>query len=122
VLCSEAGILDRFWVEFSAVIPRLGGAESSDGLEVFGRPQGVHSASARRRNVNWKKKYGGLLKYLKALHAAEPSAVNHFYINNVNPGFPPNAVPAPSDAGRGLPLPLAQNPVSLVWIGLHTFE
>jgi hypothetical protein len=24
--CSEAGMLDRFWLEFSAMIPRLGGA------------------------------------------------------------------------------------------------
>jgi hypothetical protein len=42
-LCSEAGKLDRFWVEFSAVIPRLGGAESDEGFAVFGRPEGVHS-------------------------------------------------------------------------------
>jgi hypothetical protein len=41
--CSEAGILDRFWLEFSAVIPRLGGAESNEGIEIFGRPEGVHS-------------------------------------------------------------------------------
>jgi hypothetical protein len=32
VLCSEAGILDRFWLEFSAVIPWLGGAESDEGI------------------------------------------------------------------------------------------
>jgi hypothetical protein len=42
-VCSEAGILDRFWLEFSAVIPWLGGAESYEGIEVFGRPEGVHS-------------------------------------------------------------------------------
>jgi hypothetical protein len=34
--------LDRFWLESSASIPRLGGAESDEGLEVFGRPEGVH--------------------------------------------------------------------------------
>jgi hypothetical protein len=32
--CSEPGKLDRFWLEFSAVIPRLRGAESDEGLEV----------------------------------------------------------------------------------------
>jgi hypothetical protein len=41
--CSGAGILDRFWLEFSAVIPWLGGAESDEGLEVFGRAEGVYS-------------------------------------------------------------------------------
>ena len=41
--CSEAAKLDRFWVEFSAAIPRLGGAESDEGFAVFGRPEGVHS-------------------------------------------------------------------------------
>ncbi len=41
--CSEAAKLDRFWLEFSVVIPRLGGAESDEGLEFFGRPEGVHS-------------------------------------------------------------------------------
>jgi hypothetical protein len=40
--CSEAGILDRFWLEFSVVIPRLGGAESDEGLKIFGRPEGVY--------------------------------------------------------------------------------
>jgi hypothetical protein len=30
--CSGAGILDRFWLEFSAVIPWLGGAESDEGI------------------------------------------------------------------------------------------
>jgi hypothetical protein len=45
--CSEAAKLDRFWVEFSAVIPRLGGAESDEGLEVFGRPEGVHIKAGR---------------------------------------------------------------------------
>ena len=42
-VCSEAANLDRFWLEFSALIPWLGGAESDEGLEVFGRPEGVHS-------------------------------------------------------------------------------
>ena len=32
-----------FWPEFSALFPWLGGAESDEGLEVFGRPEGVHS-------------------------------------------------------------------------------
>jgi hypothetical protein len=41
--CSETAKLDRFWVEFSVVIPRLGGAESDEGLEIFGRAEGVHS-------------------------------------------------------------------------------
>jgi hypothetical protein len=41
--CSEAAKLDRFWLEFSAVIPRLGGAESDESLEIFGRPEGVYS-------------------------------------------------------------------------------
>jgi hypothetical protein len=31
-VCSEPRKLDRFWLEFSAVIPRLGGAESDEGL------------------------------------------------------------------------------------------
>jgi hypothetical protein len=33
--CSEPRKLDRFWLEFSAVIPRLGGAESDEGLSRF---------------------------------------------------------------------------------------
>src|SRR3954453_10356504 len=37
-MCSEPTKLDRFWLEFSAPIPWLGGAESDEGLEVFGRP------------------------------------------------------------------------------------
>jgi hypothetical protein len=41
--CSEPTKLDRFWLEFSAPIPWLGGAESDEGLEVFGRPEGVYS-------------------------------------------------------------------------------
>ena len=41
--CSEPRKSDRFWLEFSAVIPRLGGAESDEGIEIFGRPEGVHS-------------------------------------------------------------------------------
>ncbi len=39
VHCSEPAKLDRFWLEFSAAIPRLGGAESDEGIEVFGRPE-----------------------------------------------------------------------------------
>ena len=41
--CSEPTKLDRFWLEFSAPIPWLGGAESDEGLEIFGRPEGVYS-------------------------------------------------------------------------------
>ncbi|MGB6538618.1 MAG: hypothetical protein WBF58_21965 [Xanthobacteraceae bacterium] len=43
IVCSEPHKLDRFWLEFSAVIPRLGGAESDEGFEVFGRPEGVYT-------------------------------------------------------------------------------
>jgi hypothetical protein len=42
-VCSETTKLDRFWLEFSAVIPWLGGAESNEGIEVFGGAEGVHS-------------------------------------------------------------------------------
>jgi hypothetical protein len=45
--CSEAAKLDRFWLEFSAVIPWLGEAESDEGIEVFGRPEGIHSQTGR---------------------------------------------------------------------------
>ena len=41
--CSEPAKLDRFWLEFSAVSPRLGGAESDEGFEVFGCPEGIHT-------------------------------------------------------------------------------
>jgi hypothetical protein len=47
-LCSEAAKLDRFWLESSASIPWLGGAESDEGIEIFGRPEGVHSQARRR--------------------------------------------------------------------------
>jgi putative transposase len=70
----ETSKLDRFWLEFSALIPWLGGAESDEGLEVFGRPEGVYSeaecrwrtsaarlGSARLTYFNWKRKYDGLL-------------------------------------------------------------
>ena len=40
--CSETAKLDRFWLEFSAVIPWLGGAVSDEGFAVFGRPEGVY--------------------------------------------------------------------------------
>ena len=59
------------------VIPRLGGAESDEGLEIFGSPEGVYSQAGndgipvadicRRDGIspatcfNWKKKYDGLL-------------------------------------------------------------
>src|ERR1700720_2621126 len=75
--CSEPRKLDRFWLEFSAVIPWLGGAESDDGLEVFGRPVGVDlkqgsegmpvADNGRKAGISqatyfyWKRKYDGLL-------------------------------------------------------------
>jgi hypothetical protein len=31
------------WLEFSAPMPWLGGAESDQGIEIFGRSEGVHS-------------------------------------------------------------------------------
>ena len=74
---SEPTKLDRFWLEFSAPIPWLGGAESDEGLEVFGRPEGVYFEARQRWNAgadvcrkvgisqatyfNWKKRYDGLL-------------------------------------------------------------
>jgi hypothetical protein len=45
--CSETAKLDRFWLEFSALIPWLGGAESDEGIEVFGRAEGVHTQAGR---------------------------------------------------------------------------
>ena len=77
-MCSETAKLDRFWLEFSAVIPWLGGAESDEGIEVFGRAQkafilkqgadGMPVADLCRKAgisqatyFNWKKKYDGLL-------------------------------------------------------------
>jgi hypothetical protein len=45
--CSETAKLDRFWLEFSVMIPRLGGAESDEGIEVFGRAEGVHTQAGR---------------------------------------------------------------------------
>ena len=45
--CSETAKLDRFWLEFSAVILSAGGAENDESLEVFGRPEGVHSQAGR---------------------------------------------------------------------------
>jgi putative transposase len=47
IFCSEAAKLDRFWLEFSAVIPWLGGAENNEGLEVFGCPEGIHTEARR---------------------------------------------------------------------------
>jgi len=46
-ICSETAKLDRFWLEFSAVILSAGGAENDESLEVFGRPEGVHSQAGR---------------------------------------------------------------------------
>ena len=59
------------------MIPRLGGAESNEGLEVFGRPEGVllkqgadgmpvadicrKAGVSHATYFNWKKKYDGLL-------------------------------------------------------------
>ena len=59
------------------MIPWLGGAESDEGLEVFGRPEGVHfkqgadgmpvadicrkAGISQATYFNWKKKYDGLL-------------------------------------------------------------
>jgi hypothetical protein len=37
VTWSETAKLDRFWVEFFAPIPQLGGAKNDEGLKVFGR-------------------------------------------------------------------------------------
>jgi hypothetical protein len=37
-LCSEPTKLDHFWLAFSAVIPRLGGAESNESVEARGPP------------------------------------------------------------------------------------
>ena len=51
-LCSEAGMPDRFWLEFSAVIPWLGGAESDEGLEIFGRPEGGIVIRLRENQVS----------------------------------------------------------------------
>jgi hypothetical protein len=46
--CSHADLIqtlkpDRFWLELSAPIPWLGGAESDEGIEIFGRSEGAHS-------------------------------------------------------------------------------
>ena len=40
-----------WWLEFSAVIPWLGGAESDEGIEIFGRPEGVHSEAGFPRHA-----------------------------------------------------------------------
>ena len=45
---SEPRKSDRFWVEFSAYVPRLGGAEDDEAITVFGRPEGVHSETGYR--------------------------------------------------------------------------
>ena len=75
--CSEPTKLDRFWLEFSAQIPWLGGAESDEGLEVsdaqkaFILKQGSDGMPVadicRKAGIsqatyfNWKRKYDGLL-------------------------------------------------------------
>jgi hypothetical protein len=41
--CSKAAKLDRFWLEYSAPIPRLGGAQNDEDFEVLGCPEGIHS-------------------------------------------------------------------------------
>src|SRR5579863_8421859 len=46
--CSETGILDRFWLEFSAVIPLAGRSGDDEGIEVFGGAEGIHSQAGRR--------------------------------------------------------------------------
>jgi hypothetical protein len=74
---SEAAKLDRFWLESSARIPRLGGAETmkasrfSDAQKAFILKQGVDGMPVaeicRKAGIsqatyfNWKKKYDGLL-------------------------------------------------------------
>ena len=50
--CSEPTKLDRFWLEFSAVIPWLGGAKNDEGLEVFEHPEGVHPEAGCGRNAS----------------------------------------------------------------------
>jgi hypothetical protein len=53
---------------FPRRISSLGGAESDEGVEVFGRAEGVHSEARSRRRAggrhltyfNWKKKYEGM--------------------------------------------------------------
>ncbi len=62
---------------FRGSIPRLGGTEDDEGIEVFGRAEAVHFEAGSRRDsgrgdlppggisqasyFNWKKKYDGLL-------------------------------------------------------------
>jgi hypothetical protein len=47
IKCSEAGILDRFWLEFSAVILLAARSGDDEGIEVFGGAEGVHSQARR---------------------------------------------------------------------------
>ena len=74
---SETAKLDRFWLEFSALIPRLGGAKTmkaskfSDAQKAFILKQGADGVPVaeicRKAGIsqatyfNWKKKYDGLL-------------------------------------------------------------
>jgi putative transposase len=75
--CSEAAKLDRFWLEFSASIPWLGGAQRDEGIrfsdaqKAFILKQGADGVPVadicRKAGIsqatyfNWKKKYDGLL-------------------------------------------------------------
>jgi len=75
--CSETAKRDRFWLEFSALIPWLRGADSDEGIEVFDAQKafilkqgadGVPVADICRKAgisqatyFNWKRKYDGLL-------------------------------------------------------------
>ena len=69
--------MDHFYLEFSDLIPRLGGAEDDESLEVLGRTEGIYFEAGSRDGVpvadicrkagisqatyfNWKKKYDGL--------------------------------------------------------------
>ena len=38
----------------SAPIPQLGGAQSDEGIEIFGRPEGVHPEATRRGLRIWR--------------------------------------------------------------------
>jgi putative transposase len=76
-ICSETAKLDRFWLEFSAVIPWLGGAETmkasrfSEAQKAFILKQGADGMPVadicRKAGIsqatyfNWKKRYDGLL-------------------------------------------------------------
>ena len=73
MVCSEAGKLDRFWLEFFAPIPRLGGAKNdeasrfSDAQKAQGKDGMPVADICRKAGIsqatyfNWKKKFDGLL-------------------------------------------------------------